>query len=102
MSVFAFAARANSPTEAALVHPAYELGLDVGNDAFLEPIAIGEHDATLGLADVDVEETSSVQGEEEAADCVLVVIEYEYEYEEWGDGYYSREEGYGLYMFLLC
>jgi len=106
LSLFAFAAKANSAAETALIHPASELAFDVGNDAFLEPIAIGESDVSVGLAADDAEQASSALLEEEVA-CDVYIEMYEWSYtEQWEDEdgiqYSYTETGYSVDIYIKC
>jgi len=101
LSLFAFAAKANSPTENALAHPANEMTLEVGNDTFLDPIIYGENDASVGLAKADAEEVSALG--EPVLECDVTITLYEWYYsEKRDDGSCYEEWGYMIEIEIRC
>jgi|GEM_PF-2247721 len=100
LSLFAFAAKANSPAETALAHPANEMALEVGNDALPEQVAYAEEGISVESAEVDAEQTSAL-GEPEV-ECDVDIFVFEYEYSEEGDGYSYEEWGYVIVIEITC
>jgi len=84
------------------VGPASEMALEVGSDALPELVAYAEEGISVGLAKADVEQTSSVYGEEEGG-CDVYVFVYEYySFEECEDGSFYEEWGYGMGIAIIC